>query len=447
MRIVILGAGYAGVTLARRLESMLPPDVDLVVVDESETHLVKHEVHRVIRRPSVADAIQVPLSELFERARVRTDRVTGLDREARTVHLADGDDLDYDYAAVCLGSVTANYGIPGVAEHGLPLLSVEDALEIRTAFLSAAGIDADADSNDEAQIVVEDADGDRPSGRDHSDTQDIVAPDAVDAESSETPQADVRGAHVDAESSETPQADVRGAHVDAVVGGAGLSGVQTAGELAALAREEGVAADVTLIEQMDDVAPNFPANFRQAVRSELESRDVTVSTDTTVERATPGAVETDQGTFDADVFVWTGGITGTGAMGGERPMVRDDLRLNERTFVVGDAARAVDADGEPVPASASAAIREAGTVATNLVRLVEHGRSNDGGFTPRLDPYRFEVPGWIVTVGDGTVAQLGPEVVTGSPARAMKAAVGAGHLSSVGAIRNAVDLAESELRG
>ena len=430
MRIVILGAGYAGVTLARRLESMLPPDVDLVVVDESETHLVKHEVHRVIRRPSVADAIQVPLSELFERARVRTDRVTGLDREARTVHLADGDDLDYDYAAVCLGSVTANYGIPGVAEHGLPLLSVEDAIEIRTAFLSAAGIDADADSNDEAQIVVEDADGDRPSGRDHSDTQDIVAPDAVDAESSET-----------------PQADVRGAHVDAVVGGAGLSGVQTAGELAALAREEGVAADVTLIEQMDDVAPNFPANFRQAVRSELESRDVTVSTDTTVERATPGAVETDQGTFDADVFVWTGGITGTGAMGGERPMVRDDLRLNERTFVVGDAARAVDADGEPVPASASAAIREAGTVATNLVRLVEHGRSNDGGFTPRLDPYRFEVPGWIVTVGDGTVAQLGPEVVTGSPARAMKAAVGAGHLSSVGAIRNAVDLAESELRG
>jgi NADH dehydrogenase len=208
-----------------------------------------------------------------------------------------------------------------------------------------------------------------------------------------------------------------------------------------------VFVDVTLIEQMDDVAPNFPANFQQAVRSELESRDVTVSTNTTVERAAPDAVETDQGTFDADVFVWTGGITGTGAMGGKRPMVRDDLRLDDHTFVVGDAARAVDADGEPVPASASAAIREAGTVATNLVRLVEHERSNDGGFTPRLDPYRFEVPGWIVTVGDGTVAQLGPEVVTGSPARAMKAAVGAGHLSSIGAIRNAVDLAESELRG
>jgi len=146
------------------------------------------------------------------------------------------------------------------------------------------------------------------------------------------------------------------------------------------------------------------------------------------------------------VFVWTGGITGPDALGGDRPLVYDDLRLDEHTFVVGDAARAVDADGEPVPASASAAIREARTVASNLVRLLEHDLGAPGGFRPRLDPYRFDVPGWIVTVGDGTVAQLGPEVVTGAPARAMKAAVGAGHLSSVGAVRNAVDLVESELR-
>jgi NADH dehydrogenase len=397
MRIAILGAGYAGVTLARRLESALPEDIDIIVVDESETHLVKHEVHRVIRRPAVADAIQVPLSELFDRATVRTDRVTGLDRDEQTVHLADGDDLSYDYVAVCLGSVTADYGIPGVGEHGRPLTSVDDAREIRTAFLSAAGVGEDGSE-------AGDADGE--SGHD-----DIAPP----------------------------------ASVDIVVGGAGLSGVQTAGELAALAREEGVDADVTLLEQLPHVAPNFPEHFRQAVREELESRGVAVSTGTTVERATADAVETDLGTFDADVFVWTGGITGTEAMGSDRPMVRDDLRLDKRAFVVGDAARAVDADGEPVPASASAAIREARTVAVNIVRLVEHDLGDAEGFRPRLDPYRFDVPGWIVTVGDGTVAQLGPEVVTGGPARAMKAAVGAGHLSSVGAVRNAVDLVESEL--
>jgi NADH dehydrogenase len=392
MRVAILGAGYAGVTLARRLESALPAAVDVVVVDESETHLVKHEVHRVIRRPAVADAIRVPLSELFDRATVRTDRVTGIDRDRRRVHLADGDDLPYDYVAVCLGSVTADYGIPGVDDHGRPLSSVDDALGIRRAFLSAAGVDTDAADGADGRI-------------------DATHP------------------------------------VDVVVGGAGLSGVQTAGELAALAREADVDAEVTLLEQLSHVAPNFPANFRRAVHDELEARDVTVSTDTTVERAGADAVETDRGTFDADVFVWTGGITGTDAMAGDRPLVRDDLRVDDRAFVVGDAARAVDADGEPVPASASAAIREARTVAANLARLVEFDRGSPDGFRPRLDPYRFEVPGWIVTVGDGTVAQLGPEVVTGAPARGMKAAVGAGHLSSVGAIRNAVDLVESELRG
>lgn len=407
MQVVVLGAGYAGITLARQLESTLPDHVDIVVVDESETHLVKHEVHRVIRRPAVADAIQVPLSELLDRATVRTDRVTGLDRDERMVHLADGDDLPYDYVAVCLGSVTADYGIPGVAEHGLALSSVDDAHGIRTAFLSAAGVEA-AGSNG-------------PHGGGEADGAD---------------RAHTHGAD---------NATVSAGGVDVVAGGAGLSGVQTAGELVALAREEGVSADVTLLEQKPDVAPNFPENFRRAVREALEERGVTVSTETTVERATGDVVETDRGSFDADVFVWTGGITGSEAMGGDRPLVYDDLRIDKRAFAVGDAAKAVDADGEPVPASASAAIREARTVATNVARLVEHDLGGNTGFDPRLEPYRFDVPGWIVTVGDGTVAQLGPEVVTGRPARAMKAAVGAGHLSSVGAIRNAADLAESEL--
>lgn len=389
MRVLILGAGYAGVTVARRLESMLPPEVELVVVDESESHLVKHEVHRVIRRPSVSEAIRVPLSDLFDRASIRTARVAAVDREARAVHLENGETLSYDYAAVCLGSETADYGIPGVAEHGLPLTSVDDALEINEAFREAAARAGESD---------------------------------------------------------VAESDTDSGGVDVVVGGAGLSGIQTAGELAAFAREEAVDADVTLIEQERRVAPNFPANFQTAVHSALESAGVSIETGSTVERATESAVETDRGTFPADVFVWAGGIAGTDAMGGDRPIVQSDLRIDERTFAVGDAGRGVDADGEPIPASASAALREARTVADNIARLVDHERSNSDGFTPRLDPYRFEVPGWIVSVGDQTVAQLGPEVVTGAAAKAMKTAVGAGHLSSVGAIRNAAELAEAELR-
>lgn len=59
MRVLVLGAGYAGLTLARDLERRLPADADLTVVNDSPHHLVQHEVHRAIRRPAVADAIQV----------------------------------------------------------------------------------------------------------------------------------------------------------------------------------------------------------------------------------------------------------------------------------------------------------------------------------------------------------------------------------------------------
>jgi NADH dehydrogenase len=388
MQVAVLGAGYAGVTLARKLESRLPPDAGLVLVDDEPTHLVQHEVHRVIRRPSVADAIRVPLAELFDRTEVRVAEVADVDAEAKTdgragghVTFAGGETLEYDYGAICLGAETAFYDIPGLREHATPLKRVADAESIRADFLDLC------------------------------------------------------------ESGGT-----------AVVGGAGLSGVQVAGELSALATEEGADehVEIRLFEQLDSVAPSFPGNFQRAVREALTERGVEIGTDTTVTAVDDAALTTESGgreeTVAYDQLVWTGGIAGTPAMDDDRPVVRRDLRLTDSTFVVGDAGKVVDADGQPVPASASAAIREASTAASNIGKLVEHDVSGEGGFAPRLDAYRFDVPGWIVSVGDGAVAQLGPTVVTGGAAKAMKASVGAGHLGSVGAMRQAVDLVEEELQ-
>jgi NADH dehydrogenase len=380
MRVAVLGAGYAGVTLARRLESSLPSEVDLVVVDEAESHLVQHEVHRIVRRPRIADAIQVPLSDLFERATVRTERVEDVDTEAGAATFASGETLDYDLGAVCLGAETAFYDIDGLREYATPLKRVEHAETIRRDFL-----------------------------------------------------------------------DLCEAGGTAVVGGAGLSGVQVAGELTALAEEEGASGDVdvVLLEQLDSVAPSFPANFSEAIHEELTSRGVDVRTNTTVRSVSADTVSAKRDDWTADVeydqLVWTGGIAGTGAMHDDRPVVRRDLRLSETTFVVGDAARVVDADGQAVPASAATAIREAATAAANISLLADHRLDPTSNFEPRLEAYRDDVPGWIVSVGDGAVAQLGPTVVRGGPAKAMKATVGAGHLSSVGAVKQAVDLVEQEL--
>jgi NADH dehydrogenase len=374
VNVTVLGAGYAGLSLARRLERDLPDDVALTVVDDSPDHLVQHELHRLVRHPELEDAITVSLAETLSRAEVVTARVESVDRDARTVDLADGR-LDYDVLAVCLGAETAFYGLPGVAEHATPLKRVADAAQIRADFLT---LDAD---------------------------------DRV------------------------------------VVGGAGLSGVQVAGELAALGAAERVAAEVHLVEREPSVAPSFPEPFAAAVRESLAEAGVVVETGARVREATADEVRFEtRDPLPYDQFVWTGGIRGGDAMGGDRPVVRADLRLDDRTFAVGDAARVVDADGEAVPASAAAAIREARTAATNVVRTVEHLRSGDE-FAPRLDRYRFDVPGWIVSVGDDAVAQVAGGVVTGAAARAMKATVGAGHLTSVGAVRQATDLVREELGG
>jgi NADH dehydrogenase len=375
MRVAVLGAGYAGLTLARRLESQLPSDVALTVVNENPVHLVRHEVHRVIRRPGIGQVLQVPLTEVLDRAEIVVDRVESVDPATGEARLANGSVLSYDFGAVCLGSETAFHGLPGVREHATPLKNIADAEQIREEFLSVC----------------------EAGGR-------------------------------------------------VVVGGAGLTGIQAAGELAALAAERDVEdVEILLLEQLDEVAPSFPRNFQAAARQELAARDVDIRTQTTIVRAWPDELELDDGTLAYDQLVWTGGIGGRSAMGNDRPLVRNDLRLTPSTFVLGDAARAVDVDGESVPASASAAIREARTVAGNIARLVDHERGGDGDFEPRMKPYRFTIPGWIVSVGDGAVAQLGPKVLTGGPAKAMKATVGAGHMGSIGAIRRAVELAEEEL--
>jgi len=376
MRIVVLGAGYAGLTLARRLEGSLPEDVELVVVDETGSHLVQHELHRVVRRPSFAEDVDVPLEEVLERATLVRDRVESVDHEANAVSLAETGDLTYDYAAVCLGAETNFYDLPGLETNAIPLKRLDHAKRIRERFLS----------------VLEAGSG------------------------------------------------------SVLVGGAGLSGVQLAGELAAMAAEEDATeVEITLLEQFDSVAPSFPAAFQRAVRDELESLDVTIRTGATVVRATDDRVELDAGAeLPFDLLTWTGGITGSAAMGGDRPAVRSTLRLGDGTFVVGDAARVVDAEGTGVPASAQTAIREARVAATNIRRLVDHDVSGGGGFEPRLDPYRFESRGWLVSVGDGAVAQVGPSVLTGTAANAIKKTVGVGYLTRVGAVRNAVELVGEE---
>ena len=365
MHAVVLGGGYAGLTLVRELERLLPAGVDVTLVDERETHLVQHLVHRALRKPVLDDDLTIPFERLCSRADHRQARVTGLDRDARTVETTAGT-LSYDLCAVTLGARTAFYGLDGVETHATPLKRPEHVAQIRERF----------------ERICE------------------------------------HGGRV-------------------VVGGAGLSGVQTAGELAERAATAEADPEVVLLERADTVAPGFEGPFRSAIAAALDEQAVDVRTGTTVEGATADHLLLGDGRLDYDQFVWTGGITGRL---GERRQVRATLRLDDRTFVLGDAAQVVDAEGTAVPATAQTAVGEARTAATNLARVAEHLRDGDG-FEPRLDRYRYDPKGWAVSIGDRTVATVGSQVLRGAPAHLLKTTIGSGYMSSVGAVSEAVQYA------
>ncbi|WP_435097335.1 NAD(P)/FAD-dependent oxidoreductase [Halarchaeum sp. P4] len=374
MHVAVLGGGYAGLLVTRKLEERLPPEDEVVLVDETGDHLVQHELHRAVRYPDIVEDISLPLTDLTERATVREATVTAVDTDGRTVELDDGT-LDYDACVVALGSQTADHGIPGVEEHATPLKRLEHAARLRRKFLD----------------VVETGGG-------------TVA-----------------------------------------VAGAGLSGVQTAGEFAALAEQEGVrdAVEVVLVEQADTVAPSFPENFRAETRDALEAYGVRIETGTTITEVREDDVVTEGGSFRYDMLAWTGGVRGPDALDGIRRDVRADLRLADRTFVVGDAARIVDADGERVPASAQAAVRASPTVATNVARVLEAARNDKP--VEHLEKWAFETPGWLISVGDDAVAQLGPQVLRGSAANVVKSSVGLTYLAEHGSLRNALRVLREEL--
>lgn len=235
-----------------------------------------------------------------------------------------------------------------------------------------------------------------------------------------------------------------------IVGGAGLSGIQVVGELAEIAREQverpDDAPELLLLEMRDRVAPGFDEPFSAAVSRALDEQGVRVRTNSTVTRATADAVTLSSGeTIDAELLVWTGGLRGPEALAGDRPEVRSTLELGDGTFALGDVARVIDDDGEPVPASAQAAVREAKPVADSIEQAIDHERGGGELFAPRPERFTFDSPGWVVSVGDDAVAQLGPAVLTGRAAAAAKATVGASYLTTIGRVRNAVDLVDSEL--
>jgi NADH dehydrogenase len=222
-----------------------------------------------------------------------------------------------------------------------------------------------------------------------------------------------------------------------VIGGAGLSGIQSAGEVAKFREEYDAPLDIYLVEGLDEIFPGNDDSIQAALRSRLEARDVNILTGDFISEVDENTVyigEDDE--LDYDVLLWTGGITGRDAIR-EVELKQDERNHrvntesnfqtdNERVFAIGDAAL-IDQGDDPAPPTAQAAWQAAEVAGENIARAVR-GQP--------LKTWKYDDKGTVISVGEDAVAHdvsVVPFADTfgGFPARTLKKAIAARWISSV----------------
>jgi NADH dehydrogenase len=136
-RVVIVGAGFAGIHAAKALGHM---DVDVTVIDRRNHHTFQPLLYQVaLAVLSPADIAQ-PIRSIVRNqpnTEVLMDAVTGLDIDARAVALASGARVEFDYLVLATGATHSYFAHPDWAPLAPGLKSIEDAIEIRRRVLLA----------------------------------------------------------------------------------------------------------------------------------------------------------------------------------------------------------------------------------------------------------------------------------------------------------------------
>lgn len=136
-RVLILGGGFGGLMLGRALAGAAKRgEVDVHIVNRDNYSLFTPMLPEVTAAGIAARHIVVPIRAGVPRATFHLGEVHAIDLDARSVevvHPLNGtrQDLGYDHLVIALGGVTSTFGVPGVAEHSIPLKTLEDAETMR----------------------------------------------------------------------------------------------------------------------------------------------------------------------------------------------------------------------------------------------------------------------------------------------------------------------------
>ncbi|KEO73507.1 NAD(P)/FAD-dependent oxidoreductase [Anditalea andensis] len=134
-RIVILGAGFAGLKLAQKL---IGADYQVILIDKNNYHQFQPLFYQVATSGLEPSAISFPLRKIFHHHRnvsVRMAEVKAIDQYAQKVYTPSGF-IHYDYLVLALGADTNYFGLQQIKERSIPMKSVSEALYLRNRIIA-----------------------------------------------------------------------------------------------------------------------------------------------------------------------------------------------------------------------------------------------------------------------------------------------------------------------
>lgn len=134
-RIIILGAGFAGMNLAQRLQHT---DYEIILIDQYNFHQFQPLFYQVATARLEPSSISFPLRKVFQKKRnvhVRISKVVKIDTQRHLVHTADQGNFDYDILVIATGCTTNFFGNKNVEKYAYPMKSTPEAITLRNRIL------------------------------------------------------------------------------------------------------------------------------------------------------------------------------------------------------------------------------------------------------------------------------------------------------------------------
>jgi len=348
-RVVIVGAGFGGLTAARALRRA---DVRLTLVDRRNHHLFQPLLYQVATAALSPGEIAYPIRAILSRqqnAEVLLADVTAIDTAARKVILSDGE-IAYDYLILATGAQHSYFGHDDWEPLAPGLKSLEDALEVRRRIL----------------LAFERAEREPDPAR-------------------------------------------RQALLTFVIVGGGPTGVELAGAIAEIARHvmaqdfrmiDPRDARVILVEAGPRVLPSYPESLSAKAEASLKKMGVEVLDNALVTSVTPEAVVAGTRRIPAATTLWAAGVKasplaqslGVPLDRAARVLVDPDLTVpgHGEVSVIGDLAAFLHDGGRPLPGVAQVAIQQGRHAAKNILRAVKGEPTQ---------PFHYFDKGSLATIG------------------------------------------------